>query len=104
MPYVKTWLQKFPVKMRDDTKTYITGLFSTYVDPGFKFIKKNCAQGIDQVMYRGPLTLRTTRVGWEKHMYVHVYTYGNHRSVPYNIYTSTNILHYFIHTYTLYIQ
>ena len=79
MPYVKTWLQKFPVKMRDDTKTYITGLFSTYVDPGFKFIKKNCAQGIDQVMYRGPLTLRTTRVGWEEHMYirtyVHVYVY-----------------------------
>jgi dynein heavy chain len=49
MPYMKTWLQKFPGKMREETKTYILGLFSTYIDPGLKYIKKNCAQGIDQV-------------------------------------------------------
>ena len=49
LPFVKTWLQNFPSKMKEETKAYLLSLFSNYIDPGFKYIRKNCVQGIDQV-------------------------------------------------------
>ncbi len=48
-PYVRTWLQKLPEGMKEETKKYLWGLFASYLDEGFKFVRKNCTQGIDQV-------------------------------------------------------
>ena len=71
-PYVQTWIEhNFPAKISDNTKVhvhtyictyiiiynimiifhqkYILNLFDNFIDPGLKFIKKNCIQTIDQV-------------------------------------------------------
>ena len=48
-PFVRTWLQNFPEGMKEETKKYLWGLFASYLDEGFKFVRKNCSQGIDQV-------------------------------------------------------
>jgi len=35
--------------LTDNIQQYIIELFSNYVDPGLKFVRKSCSQGIDQV-------------------------------------------------------
>ncbi|XP_069668946.1 dynein axonemal heavy chain 6 isoform X3 [Periplaneta americana] len=49
LPYVKSWLAKLDITLPEDGRSYIEDLFSTYVEEGFVFIKKNCDYAIHQV-------------------------------------------------------
>ncbi|XP_046489725.1 dynein axonemal heavy chain 6 [Neodiprion pinetum] len=50
LPYVKTWVSKLPWRIvNDDIKDQILELFTTYMDPGLAFFKKNCEHAIHQV-------------------------------------------------------
>ena len=50
MPYVKSWLQKIPESILNESlKEEILQLFETYVEEGFLFFKKNCDHAISQV-------------------------------------------------------
>jgi dynein heavy chain len=57
-PFIETWLyHDFPGKMTDATKAYVIELFDKFIDPGLKFIKKNCIHAIDQVDINCVVTL-----------------------------------------------
>lgn len=50
MPYVKSWLQKIPENILDETlREELLFLFETYVEDGLTFFKKNCDRAIAQV-------------------------------------------------------
>ncbi|XP_065911794.1 dynein axonemal heavy chain 6-like [Dysidea avara] len=50
-PVIQTWLNGYAekLKLKDEAKKYIIELFDNYVNPGLKFVRKSCLQGIDQV-------------------------------------------------------
>ena len=71
-PVIQTWLNGYAekLKLKDEAKVclqimvqymtigiqkYIIELFDNYVNPGLKFVRKSCLQGIDQVGILYPL-------------------------------------------------
>ena len=83
---MRTWLQNFPGEMKEETKKYLWGLFASYLDEGFKFVRKQCSQGIDQVWTVSlyiTYQLYMLGRGFDHH---YMYTYGicmYNSSVPY---------------------
>ncbi|XP_076263714.1 dynein heavy chain at 16F [Rhynchophorus ferrugineus] len=50
LPYVKSWIKTISdTILNDEYKEFLLSLFSTYVQDGFDFIKKNCTYAIHQV-------------------------------------------------------
>ena len=49
LPFVKTWLNSWSHKLREDTVEFILDLFQKYVEDGLKFVNKKCEQAINQV-------------------------------------------------------
>ena len=49
LPFVKTWLNSWSHKLREDTVEFILDLFQRYVEDGLKFVNKKCEQAINQV-------------------------------------------------------
>ena len=50
MPYVKTWLQKIPENILHEVlREELLTFFTTYVNDGLTFFKKNCDHAISQV-------------------------------------------------------
>ena len=50
MPYVQTWMSDvIGDRLRDDTKEYLLGLFTKFVENGLRFVSKKCSQAIAQV-------------------------------------------------------
>ena len=91
-PYVRTWLQKLPEGMKEETKKYLWGLFASYLDEGFKFVRKNCTQGIDQVcaLATAPALytcyIRSSTFGY-KLLYIHImYVYTLRMDMAYVLY------------------
>ena len=49
LPYVKTWINGYKDKLRQDTFDFFLELFTRYVEEGLKFVSKKCEQAIYQV-------------------------------------------------------
>lgn len=49
MPFVKTWMKTFEEKFGETNAEYMLSLFEKYVDDGFNFVNKKCAQTMKQV-------------------------------------------------------
>ncbi|KAK7497834.1 hypothetical protein BaRGS_00010968 [Batillaria attramentaria] len=49
LPYVKTWLNSWAHKLREDTSEFLLDLFERYMEDGLKFVRRKCEQAINQV-------------------------------------------------------
>lgn len=50
MPYVKSWINTVSDSLlNEELKEFLVGLFATYVQDGFDFVRKNCIYAIHQV-------------------------------------------------------
>lgn len=52
LPYVRSWINRLEnevIKNSNELKMYLSTLFVTYVNDGFRFIDKNCLAPIKQV-------------------------------------------------------
>lgn len=48
-PYVKTWLARTSLRIDDDLKEYIEGLFHYSVEHGLRYVRKSTETPINQV-------------------------------------------------------
>ena len=48
-PYVKSWLRKLPVIIRDDYKEFFMKLFETYIDRGLQFVRAHCKEYVRSI-------------------------------------------------------
>ncbi|KAL8568337.1 Dynein heavy chain 6, axonemal [Nucella lapillus] len=57
LPYVKTWIDSWSHKLREETIECLLELFTRYVEDGLKFVHKKCEQAINQVDVSKVVTL-----------------------------------------------
>ncbi|XP_046331899.2 dynein axonemal heavy chain 6-like [Haliotis rufescens] len=49
LPFVRTWMESWSHKLKEETRDFLLELFTKYVADGLKFVNKKCLQTIGQV-------------------------------------------------------